>query len=34
MIEIRELQREGAHSFYAELGFDPNAERAFVLKAR
>jgi GNAT superfamily N-acetyltransferase len=28
------VQREKAHDFYAELGFDPDAKRAFVLKAR
>jgi GNAT superfamily N-acetyltransferase len=28
------MQREWAHRFYEELGFDPNAKRAFVLKAR
>ncbi|HKP62079.1 MAG TPA: GNAT family N-acetyltransferase [Polyangiales bacterium] len=28
------VQRESAHSFYVALGFDPDAKRAFVLKAR
>jgi GNAT superfamily N-acetyltransferase len=28
------VQREWAHHFYEQLGFDPNAKRAFVLKAR